>query len=196
MAPEVQQLRRIRDLAARAGLQIGAADPDEFVARYKPLRYRLLELPPPFVWLCALCEPAQLSRIWIDATALGEPSPLQQMNDELRRDPVPWPEYVVGFAFTGDESFCFAYNTPDSEPAIVTVDSYSRAEDEDGQPYVDWAWYADSFEQWLAIQADWLPKADARMAAWNAEFQARQRKREARRITTRCSGPGRRNGPW
>jgi len=32
---------------------------------------------------------------------------------------------------------------------------------------------AAAYGLWLAIQAEWLPKADARMAAWNAEFDAR-----------------------
>ena len=168
MVPDVQQLRRIRDLAARAGLRIGTVDPAGFAARYEPLRYREWQLPPAFVWLCTLCEPAQLSRIWIVATPLGEPSPLQEFNDRLRRDSLPWPEYLVAFAGSGDEVWCFAYNTPDGEPAVVTVDGYSHTEDADGEPYTDWNWDADRFEQWLAIQADWLPKSDAILAAWRA----------------------------
>lgn len=184
MVHDVEQLRRIRDLAARAGLLLGKADPDEFAARYAPLRYRGMELPPAFVWLCTLCEPTQLSRIWIIATALGDPSPLQEFNDQLRGEAVPWPEYLVAFASSGDEVWCFAYSTPDTEPAVVSVPCYSHAEDADGEPYTDWHWYSDEFEQWLGDQAEWLPQADARMAAWNAEFQARQHDR-SRRITKR-----------
>jgi hypothetical protein len=176
MVPDVQQLLRIRALAASAGLSLRAADAEEFVRNYRPVRYRLFALPPPFVWLCALCEPAQLARIWV-VTALGDSSPLHRMNDELRREQVTWPDEVVGFAFTGDESFCFAYNLPESEPAVVIVDSYARAEDEDGEPRVDWTWHTDDFEKWLAILAEWLPKADARTAAWNAEFDARHGRR-------------------
>lgn len=179
MVPDVQHLLRIRGLAAGAGLSLRPTDAEEFVLHFKPVRYRQFVLPPSFVWLCTLCEPAQLSRIWI-ATALGDPSPLQRINDELRREQVTWPDELVGFAFTGDESFCFAYNAPESEPAIVTVGSYPLL-DEDGEPHIDWAWYTDSFEKWLAVQAEWLPKSDARMAAWNEQVDARQGRRNRRR---------------
>lgn len=168
MVPDVQQFCRIRDLAMRAGLRIGRDDPAEFAARYTPLRYREWQLPPAFVWLCTLCDPTQLSRIWIIAPPIGEPSPLQKWNDEARRGPLPWPEYLVVFGFTGDEQVCFAYDAPDREPAVVTVDGYSKAVDAEGEEYTDWDWYADSFEQWLAREADALPEWDAKVAAWQA----------------------------
>lgn len=166
MAPDIEQLRRIQALATQAGLLLGEAHPAEFAAGYKPVRYRQFELPPAFVWLCTLCDPQQSSRIFIPFTALGEPSPLEQTNDELRHEESPWPDNFVAFAFTGDEVFCFAYNSLDTEPAVVMVDSYSSKR--------DWQWYRDSFESWLAIQADWLPKSDARMATWLAKQSRKQ----------------------
>ncbi|HZN65004.1 MAG TPA: hypothetical protein VFB66_06855 [Tepidisphaeraceae bacterium] len=171
MVPDVQQLLRVRALASSAGLSLRAEDAEEFVRNYQPVRYRQFVLPPSFVWLCTLCEPAQLARIWV-VTALGDSSPLQRMNDELLREQVKWPDELVRFAFTGDELFCFAYESPESQPPVVTAGS-SPPLDEDGEPRVDWTWHSDNFEKWFAVQAEWLPKADARMAAWNAEFDAR-----------------------
>jgi hypothetical protein len=175
MVPDVQQLCRIRDLAARAGLQLNSDDPDAFAARYVTVTCQGWQLPPAFAWLCSLCEPAQLSRIWIIATALGDPGPLGELNERLRGDRIPWPDYLVAFACSGDEVWCFAYNTPHAEPAVVEVNCYGHAEDADGQPYTDWHYSSDGFEQWLAVQADWLPQSDAKAAAWEAEFRARQR---------------------
>jgi len=70
MVPDIEQLHRITDLATRAGLRVGIIDAAEFVARYEPVRYRGLQLPPAFVWLCTLCEPTELERIWIHAFPL------------------------------------------------------------------------------------------------------------------------------
>jgi len=190
MPPDVQQLQRIQAFATRAGLILRPVDLDRFLATYQPIRYRQFALPPAFVWLCTLCESSQLSRIFIH-TALGDPSPLQQLNDDTRRDLTPWPEYLVAFGLTGDESFCFAYNTPDSEPAIVIVNSYSPYQDPDpeqGERYIDWHWFADDFERWLSTYADWLPEADAKSAAWDAEFKARHGKGDRK---TASSEPGR-----
>src|SRR5205085_3747356 len=114
MGPDVQQLQRIQALATRAGLVLRPVDLDRFLATYQPIRYRQFALPPPFVWLCTLCESSELSRIFIHSP-LGDPSPLQQLNDDTRRDLTSWPEYLVGFGLTGDESFCFAYNAPHSD---------------------------------------------------------------------------------
>jgi hypothetical protein len=174
MTPDIEQLHRIRASAVKAGLKLRTVDADPFVAAYMPRLYRQYMLPPSFVWLCTICDPDQLARIWIEVAGTDDLGPIARLNDELRREPVLWPEHLVAFAMTGDESFCFAYNSPDAEPAIVTVDSYARHLDEDEEPYVNWDWYADNFEQWLLLQADWLPQADAKIAAWHAEFIARK----------------------
>ena len=176
MVPDSRQLQRIHALAMRAGLKVQTVDVDLFLTTYQPSRYHGFALPPAFVYLCALCDPGELSRVFI-VPALGDPGRLRQLNDNTRRELTAWPNYLVQFGLTGDESFCFAYNAPDSAPAVVTVDSYRPYHDpdpDDGEQCIDWTWFAGDFEGWLAIHADWLPQADAKSAAWNAEFKARQ----------------------
>ena len=199
MPPDVQQLHRISALAARGGLSLRPVDADAFVAAYVPHRYRQFELPPSFIWLCTICDPDQLARIWINVAAAGDLGALHKLNDDTRSELVPWPDELIQFALTGDESLCFGYNTTDTEPAVVIVDSYYPCrEDENGQEYVNWSWFADDFERWLAFQADWLPEADAKLRAWHAQFKARK-KAEARsrpnsRATRNRSEPHRKPG--
>ena len=176
MRLDTQQLHRITALATRAGLSLCAADPDTFAAAYRPRRYRQFELPPSFIWLCTICAPDQLSRIWINVAALGDLAALQKLNDDSRAELPGWPDELVAFGLTGDESYCFAYNAPDAEPAVVTVDSYHPCrEDADGNEYVSWSGCADDFERWLAAQAEWSPGADAKSREWNATFDARKK---------------------
>ena len=54
-----------------------------------------------------------------------------------------------------------------------TYDTVRKAMAAVARSYAPQELAAAAYGLWLAIQAEWLPKADARMAAWNAEFDAR-----------------------
>lgn len=70
---------------------------------------------------------------------------------------------------TGDEQHCFAYGSPDGEPAVVRVDGYTLSIDEDDEPHIDWTFGWDNFVEWFDTQANWLPVSDAKMATWRAK---------------------------
>jgi hypothetical protein len=171
VVPDIAQLHRIQSLAQRAGLKLQPRDAAGFASSYQPISYRGLEFPPSFVWLCTLCDPEQLRRIWIEFDLIGNPCALSQMNDSLRCETPTWPAHLVGFGFTGDEVYCFNYNTPLGEPTIAIVDSYANSYDEEGTRMIDSQDWLENFEKWMEIHADWLPKADAHAARHIIEAQ-------------------------
>lgn len=177
MTPDRDHLERIRALAKKAGLVVRERDLDAFIASYRPALCNGLTLSPSYLWLCELCEPKQLERIWMLSPRENDLGSFAKENADLAANgyeyqanqPLPWPKELLAFGNTGDEYFCFAYSTPDTEPAVVIVDHYGRAVDEEDNEYVDWQWYTASFEEWLAIQADWLLESDAKMRQWKAD---------------------------
>lgn len=174
MTPDRDQLEHIRALTKKAGLVVRDRELDAFIASYRPTLCNGLTLPPSYLWLCELCEPKQLERIWMLSPREGDLGSFTKENADLAANgylnhALPWPKELLAFGNTGDEYYCFAYSTPETEPAVVIVDHYGQPRGDDDEPYVDWDWYTASFEEWLAIQADWLPASDAKSRQWRRD---------------------------